>query len=99
MELMGVMDRDILARSEINQGVIPFLNKDAVIQEEQEVISCLAETGGPIFWSLFVRSGRGRVGRSEVHRGGAGCWLEVDHVLKASWREADFLSRRRRPVV
>ena len=34
MEFTGVTDRDILARNEINEGVIPFLNGDAVIQEE-----------------------------------------------------------------
>jgi hypothetical protein len=59
----GVTDWDILARSEINEGVIPFLNGDVVIEEEREVISRLAESGRPTFWSLLVQSGRGRVGK------------------------------------
>ena len=36
MEFTGVTDRDILVCNEINEGVIPFLNGDAVIQEWSE---------------------------------------------------------------
>jgi hypothetical protein len=74
----------------INEGVlIPFLNGDAVIQEEREVISHLAETGGPIFWSMLVQNGRGRVGR-RFASGGEGitvgaslCVVEI-HIFPAA---------------
>ena len=54
MEFTSVTDQDILARSEINEKVILFLNGDAVIQEEREIVGRLAETGCQIIWSLFV---------------------------------------------
>jgi hypothetical protein len=86
MEFTSVTDQDILARSEINEKVILFLNGDAVIQEEREIVGRLAETGCQIIWSLFVRCGRGRVGRrfaggGERNAVGAGVCVVELHIF------------------